>query len=260
MKKTSVSDEPQVRRILKAQSRMGRLRMRFAMRFKRCMWLAVVNGTHAVKRLFDVLISIIALILAAPLMTVIALLIRRDGGPVFFKQRRIGFNGRDFEMLKFRSMCIDAEARLNQLLAQNEKSQGITFKMKNDPRITPVGRFMRRFSIDELPQFLCVFKGEMSLVGPRPLPPGYTPLFTPREAMRLQVRPGLCGLAQAQGRNAVPGEARLEWDARYVERITFLGDLRIIRDCLLVLLRGQGVVQAMHRDFYGHPLPKPPYF
>lgn len=251
MKKMSVPDAPQVRRILKAQSRMGRLRMRFAMRFKRCLWLSVVNGTYAVKRLFDILISIIALILAAPLMIVIALLIRRDGGPVFFKQRRIGFNGRDFEMLKFRSMCIDAEARLGQLLAQNEKSQGVTFKMKNDPRITPIGRFIRKASIDELPQFFNVLKGDMSIVGPRPCLPREAALYSSADRRRLHAKPGITCLWQVgerEGRfweigdrNSIDFGEQVTLDVRYIESHSFLRDLWILLKTIPAIVLGKGM-------------------
>ena len=165
--------EQQAQRLLQAQSRIGRLRMRAAMHLKRWTWLSVVNGTHAVKRLFDIVISLLCMLLAAPAFIVVALLIRLDAGPVFFKQKRVGKQGRTFEMLKFRSMCVDAEAKLAELLAKNEKAQGVTFKMKDDPRVTPIGRFIRKTSLDELPQFINVLRGDMSIVGPRPpLPHG----------------------------------------------------------------------------------------
>jgi lipopolysaccharide/colanic/teichoic acid biosynthesis glycosyltransferase len=251
MKSQSASDEPQVWRILQAQSRLGRLRMRFAMRVKRCMWLAVVNGTHAVKRLFDIVISIIALILAAPLMLVIALLIRRDGGPVFFKQRRIGFHGRDFEMLKFRSMCIDAEAKLTKLLAQNEKSQGVTFKMKNDPRITPIGRFIRKASIDELPQFFNVLRGDMSIVGPRPCLPREVALYSSADRRRLHAKPGITCLWQVgerEGRfweigdrNNIDFGEQVSLDVRYIESHSFMRDVWILLKTIPAIVLGKGM-------------------
>ncbi len=245
MKRSTVPEPPEVRRILKAQSRLGRLRMRFAMRLKRCLWLAVVNGTHAVKRLFDIVISIIALILAAPLMIVIALLIRRDGGPVFFKQRRIGFNGRDFEMLKFRSMCVDAEAKLNALLAQNEKSQGITFKMKNDPRITSIGRFIRKASIDELPQFFNVLRGDMSIVGPRPCLPREAALYSSADRRRLHAKPGItCKVErfwEIGDRNNIDFGEQVSLDVRYIESHSFLRDLWILLKTIPAIVLGKGM-------------------
>lgn len=174
------------------------------------------------KRVFDVLTALALLVLAAPVMGVVALLVWRDlGRPLLFRQLRAGRHGVAFPLLKFRTMRAgDGE---------------------DAARLTPTGRGLRATALDELPQLWHVLRGQMSLVGPRPLLPEYAAHYTPREATRLNLRPGLCGLAQAQGRNAVPWPARLEWDARYVERVTFAGDLRIIFRCLLVLLRGQGV-------------------
>lgn len=174
------------------------------------------------KRGFDILVSAGLLLAGLPLLLGTALLVALSlGRPVLFFQFRAGRAGRPFRMVKFRSMrpgeAPDAE------------------------RLTRLGRAIRALALDELPQLWLVLRGRMSLVGPRPLPAAYLPLYTPREATRLCARPGLCGLAQAQGRNAVPWAERLEWDARYVERITLAGDLRIILRCFWVVLRGQGV-------------------
>lgn len=122
-------------------------------------WCLFTTASAAIKRMLDVVIAIFALLLLSPLFLLIAVLVKRDGGPVFFKQTRTGLRGKTFGMLKFRSMCVDAEARLKALLAQNEKAGGVTFKMTNDPRVTPVGRWIRRASVDELPQFWNVLKG-----------------------------------------------------------------------------------------------------
>ena len=174
------------------------------------------------KRAFDVLAAMALLVLAAPVMGVVALLVRRDlGRPVLFRQRRAGRDGGAFELLKFRTMR-DGDG-------------------EDAARLTRIGRILRATALDEVPQLWHVLRGQMSLVGPRPLLPEYAAHYSSREATRLSVRPGLCGLAQAQGRNGVPWPARLEWDARYVERVTFAGDLRLIWRCLRVVLRGQGV-------------------
>lgn len=177
------------------------------------------------KRGFDLVASAVLLTALLPLMLVTALTVALTlGRPVLFHQHRAGRDGTALRLVKFRSMRGgDAPDAL---------------------RLTRFGRAIRALALDELPQLWLVLRGEMSLVGPRPLPTEYTPLYTPREALRLRVRPGLCGLAQAQGRNAVPWPQRLEWDARYVERITFAGDLAIIACCAWVLLRGQGVHAA----------------
>lgn len=179
------------------------------------------------KRWLDVTAALLLLAPVLPVMAVVALVVRwRLGAPVLFRQARAGLHGAPFQVLKFRTMRM---------------GEG-----DDAARLTPLGRGLRASALDELPQLLNVLRGEMSLVGPRPLLPEYGPRYTPRQATRLSVRPGLCGLAQAQGRNAVPWEARLEWDARYVERITFAGDLRIVLACLGVLLRGKGVSAPGH--------------
>jgi lipopolysaccharide/colanic/teichoic acid biosynthesis glycosyltransferase len=179
------------------------------------------------KRALDLIGAALLLLLLTPLLLAVALAVRcAMGRPVLFRQRRSGRGGAAFELLKFRSMRegagLDAE------------------------RLTPLGRGLRALALDELPQLVHVLRGEMSLVGPRPLPPGYLARFTPRQAERLRVRPGLCGLAQSMGRNAVPWEARLEWDARYAERITLRGDLAITLRCLGVLARGHGISAPGH--------------
>ncbi|TCH98088.1 sugar transferase [Roseococcus sp. SYP-B2431] len=179
------------------------------------------------KRGFDLAAASLLLILAAPAMAVVALLVRaRLGAPVLFRQRRAGCEGVPFEVLKFRTM---------------RDGPG-----DDADRLTPLGRLLRATALDELPQLHKVLRGEMSLVGPRPLLPEYAPHYTPRQATRLSVRPGLCGLAQSKGRNGVPWEERLEWDALYVERITLAGDLRILWDCACVLVRGEGVSMPGH--------------
>ncbi|MDB6007080.1 MAG: sugar transferase [Prosthecobacter sp.] len=226
MKKPSAPDEPQVRRILKAQSRVARLRMRFAMRFKRCLWLAVVNGTHAVQRLFDIVISIIALILAAPLMAVIALLIRRDGGPAFFKQRRVGFHGCDFELLKFRSTCVDAEG-----------------KRMSDPQVTPMGRFIRKASIDELPQFFNVLRGDMSIVGPRPYLPQEATLYSSAGCRRLLARPGITCLWEVDERKGRLWESgdQSSLYMSYIESHSFGRDFWILLKTVPAIVLGKSV-------------------
>jgi lipopolysaccharide/colanic/teichoic acid biosynthesis glycosyltransferase len=179
------------------------------------------------KRALDAGLAALLLVLAMPAMVVVALLVRaRLGSPVLFRQTRAGRGGAPFEVLKFRTM---------------RDGPG-----EDADRLTPLGRVLRATALDELPQLMNVLRGEMSLVGPRPLLPEYAPHYTKRQAMRLALRPGLCGLAQSKGRNGVPWEERLEWDARYVERITLLDDLRILRDCARMLWRGEGVSMPGH--------------
>ena len=169
--------EKAANRLLQAQTSMGRARLNATAGWKRLTWSAVVNTTFFIKRVIDIVVSIIALIVFSPVLLVLGALVKLDGGPILFRQTRVGLNGREFKMLKFRSMVVDAEARLQQLLAKNEKASGVTFKMKNDPRVTRIGRFIRKSSLDELPQFWNVLRGDMSLVGPRPPTPREVALY-----------------------------------------------------------------------------------
>ena len=155
-------------------------------------WNFTVRSSYFLKRFLDVVLSAAALIVLMPLFLVLALLIKLTSpGPVFFVQVRVGRFGRPFSFYKFRSMYADAEARREALLSRNQSADGVIFKMKNDPRITPLGRILRKTSMDELPQFLNVLFGDMSLVGPRPPLPSEVRLYSLEERKRLNVRPGL---------------------------------------------------------------------
>jgi lipopolysaccharide/colanic/teichoic acid biosynthesis glycosyltransferase len=243
--------EQQALRLIQAQSRLGRIQMRLALYLKRWSWLAIVNGTHAAKRLFDISISLVCLLLASPAFIIVSVFIRRDGGPVFFKQKRVGLHGREFEMLKFRSMCVDAEAKLASLLAKNEKAQGITFKMKDDPRVTRIGRFIRKTSLDELPQFINVLRGDMSIVGPRPPLPREVALYSSSDRLRLHARPGITCLWQVgerQGgvweigdRNAIDFDEQVSLDVRYIESQSLLRDLWILLKTVPAIVLGKGM-------------------
>jgi lipopolysaccharide/colanic/teichoic acid biosynthesis glycosyltransferase len=178
-------------------------------------------------------------------MLLVALLIRLDSrGPVFYRQVRRGHRGREFPMLKFRTMTADAEERLAGLESANESAGGVLFKLRDDPRVTRLGRFLRRFSLDELPQLINVLRGEMSLVGPRPLqlrdsqrlsavdPQGY--------ARRLQTKPGLTGPWQVAGRSDLDYQQMVRLDLDYVANRSLWVDLRLITQTVLVVLRGGG--------------------
>ena len=185
----------------------------------------------AIKRLFDLAVSLVCLILLLPLFALTALAIRLDSpGPVFFRVRAAGRGNRNFWQRKFRTMIDHA----------NEK--GHRFETSaDDPRITRVGRILRRWSFDELPQLWNVLRGEMSLVGPRPTFAEVSERYTSEEARRLQMRPGLTGWAQIHGRNLLPWPERLKLDQEYVEHFSLLLDLRIILRTIPVLLRKEGV-------------------
>ena len=191
----------------------GRARYLLRRRFKRALWVGTVHGTRLVKRLLDVLVAALALLALVPVFLVTALAIKlEDRGPIFFRQKRVGLQGRLFGMWKFRSMFADADRMKDQLARQNEMQGGVTFKMKNDPRVTRVGRFIRRYSIDELPQFWNVLCGDMSLVGPRPPVPREVALYSPEDRQRLLAVPGLTCFWQVGGRSAIDFEGQVLLD------------------------------------------------
>ena len=192
------------------------------------------------RRALDVVVSALALLLLLPLLMVIALLIRLGSpGPVLFVQTRIGKDGHPFPVFKFRSMFTDAEERLHTVLAGNERT-GPVFKMRRDPRITPTGRWLRRCSLDELPQLLNVLRGEMSLVGPRPALPREVALYTPAQRVRLSVLPGLTGLWQVSGRAELSFEASVALDAAYVARQCVWLNVVILCRTIPAVLTGHG--------------------
>lgn len=186
------------------------------------------GGQRVAKRLFDVIVSSLIVLAVSPVLLAVALMVRIDSpGPVLFKQRRVGIEGRQFEMYKFRSMVVDAETRLSDLVGQNEGS-GLLFKMKNDPRITRVGGFLRRYSLDELPQLFNVLAGSMSLVGPRPPLPKEVAAYERDVRRRLLVKPGLTGLWQVSGRSNLSWQDSVRLDLYYVENWSLAGDLVIL--------------------------------
>ncbi|MBC7518302.1 MAG: sugar transferase [Microbacteriaceae bacterium] len=198
------------------------------------------GGKHVLKRGFDVCLSGLAIIALLPLMLVISLLVGRDSaGPVIFRQERVGRGGQTFHILKFRSMVESAEDDLAGLLDKNEGA-GSLFKMKNDPRITRVGKFLRRYSIDELPQLWNIFVGDMSLVGPRPPLPGEVENYDPRVHRRLYIKPGLTGMWQVNGRSNLDWDESVRLDLYYVENWSLTGDLVIIWRTFKVLRRAVG--------------------
>jgi exopolysaccharide biosynthesis polyprenyl glycosylphosphotransferase len=192
------------------------------------------------KRMLDVAGSLGGLIVLAPLLIGVAILIKLTSqGPVFFRQKRVGADERIFICYKFRSMYKDAERRQAELEARNEAG-GVIFKIKNDPRITPVGRFIRRWSIDELPQLINVFKGEMSLVGPRPLPVRDVDLMGEVHKKRLATVPGITGFWQISGRSDLSFEEMLRLDLHYIESWSLSLDIKILLKTLMVVLRHDG--------------------
>jgi exopolysaccharide biosynthesis polyprenyl glycosylphosphotransferase len=194
-----------------------------------------------VKRGLDVVISSVLLIVLLPLMLAIAALIKLTStGPVLFTQRRLGYNKRKFNIYKFRTMVADAEQRLKQLEHLNEMS-GPVFKIKEDPRVTPIGRFLRKASLDELPQLLNVLKGDMSLVGPRPLPDrDYEGFQQDWQRRRFSVRPGITCLWQIKGRSSIPFEKWMQLDLQYIDKWSLALDLEILVRTIPAVLKGSG--------------------
>jgi len=238
-------------RLLTAQTPWGRARLNAYVRWKRISWQVVINATLMVKRGFDIVISVVAILVFVPVFLGIAVLVKLDGGPVFFRQTRIGLNGREFKMLKFRSMGVDAEARLKDLLAKNEKASGVTFKMKDDPRITKIGKILRKSSLDELPQFWNVLAGDMSLVGPRPPVPREVALYSQADRRRFLVKPGITclwqvgeregGWLEIGDRNAIDFPEQVSLDVRYIESQSFWKDLVILTKTVPAILFGKGM-------------------
>jgi len=202
-------------------------------------WPGWSLSRRTAKRTLDVTLSLIALLALVPIFALIAVAIRLESrGPVFYRQRRCGRQGRSFEMLKFRSMVKGADQQLIDLRDRNQ-SDGLLFKIKQDPRITRVGAFIRRYSIDELPQLVNVLKGEMSLVGPRPLPVDRD-AFGPIDGQRHAVRPGLTCHWQVSGRSEISYGRMVEMDLGYIRHSSTWTDLRLIVMTLPVAARGDG--------------------
>ena len=202
--------------------------------------LALKNWQRILKRIMDISLSIILIIILLPIFIVIALAIKLTSkGPVFFLQERIGRNGRKFKMVKFRSMYADAEKRLKEYLDKNEAS-GPIFKMKHDPRITGVGKFLRRFSLDELPQIFNVLVGQMSLVGPRPPLEREIVKYKNWQLKRIDVTPGMTGLWQVSGRSDLPFDKMAELDIYYIEHWSIWLDIKILFKTIPAVISGRG--------------------
>ncbi|MGO9469892.1 MAG: sugar transferase [Isosphaeraceae bacterium] len=208
-------------------------------------WISVEGLRFSVKRSVDFVGALLGLLFLSPIMVIVSLVIRLDSpGPVLFRQSRRGYRGRMFPVFKFRTMTVDAEQQLGALEESNESAGGVLFKLRNDPRVTRVGSFLRRYSLDELPQLINVLRGEMSLVGPRPLQLRDSDLLlnlNPEAySRRLQVIPGLSGPWQISGRSELSYEDMIKLDLEYVENWSLGRDLWIICKTFLVVLLRHG--------------------
>lgn len=215
--------------------------LKWKQRARLAFWEMGLRSLLVVKRAVDIMISVVALVLLSPLFLGVAICILIDDGfPVLLFQKRVGLYGREFRLLKFRSMCRDADEMKAGLMEQNESAGGIMFKMKNDPRITRVGRMLRRFSIDEMPQFLNVLVGDLSVVGPRPPLPEEVAKYSLSDRKRLHVKPGLTCLWQIQGRSDVPFERVVSLDMQYIQSQSLFKDILIIIKTIPAVLFGRG--------------------
>lgn len=205
-------------------------------------WRLVTRTLGFSKRCLDLAVVLPALVLALPLFLVVGFLIwATDRGPVFYWQKRVGRYGQDFDFPKFRSMRVDSNAVRAQLDALNQHGQkGVTFKMKHDPRITRIGRFIRRTSIDELPQLWCVLKGEMTLVGPRPPLPSEVARYTLADRERLSVTPGLTCIWQVSGRSEIPFDQQVKLDIDYIQQRSIKKDLWLLLKTIPAVIFGRG--------------------
>ena len=233
--------QAEIRRVsaaLKAQTRFtSDLRTRFKIR--RC--VLSVAADRFFKRGLDVAGSLIAIILLMPLFTAVAIWIKLDSpGPLIYRQVRIGQFGRPFYFYKFRSMYTDSEARRAALERENESSDGVIFKMKNDPRITRCGRFIRKYSIDEAPQFFNVLLGDMSLVGPRPPLSAEVAQYSLDARKRLDILPGITCIWQVSGRSDIPFREQVVMDQEYIRRQSFWKDVLILFRTIPAVLAGKG--------------------
>lgn len=229
-------------RIYGAPSRgHGTVRLHMKYLRKKYAWLIVVGGAKVLKRTIDILASFILFLFLWPLFLVVAILIKcTDGGPVLFWQTRVGQYGREFPFPKFRSMVVNADALKDSLLDQSDHGNSVTFKMKRDPRVTWIGRIIRKLSIDELPQLWCVLKGDMSLVGPRPPVPREVVGYSLADRRRLDTIPGLTCIWQVSGRGDIAFDEQVQLDVQYIESQSVWLDIKLLLQTVPAVLLGKG--------------------
>jgi len=222
-------------------SRADVRRLHRQLRFKLAMWEWNMRTLFILKRGLDIMLSAAGLLVLSPVFMLVGVaIVLEDGWPVFFAQQRVGLNGALFPFYKFRSMLRNADKLKDQLLQQNESGDGVIFKMKHDPRITRTGRFIRRFSLDELPQLLNVLRGDLTIVGPRPPVPREVVLYTLEDRKRLHVKPGLTCFWQIQGRSEIPFKEQVRLDLQYIHSQSLRQDLLIMVKTIPAVLFGRG--------------------
>ena len=227
-------------RYARGGTRFARFRLNARAFLKRKLWRLVLGSTFLLKRMLDIVMSLFFITILSPIFLFTALAIKlEDRGPVIYSQIRVGKWGSLFRMYKFRSMVVNAEKMKNSLQNENE-TKGVIFKIRKDPRITAVGRIIRKLSIDEFPQFWNVLKGDMSLVGPRPPLLPEVNEYSNVHRQRLSVRPGITCLWQVSGRSEIDFEGQVRLDLQYIQNRSFLGDLWILLKTIPAVLLGKG--------------------
>jgi len=222
-------------------SRADLRRLQRRQRLKLLIWELNMGSLFLIKRVIDVVASGFGILFLSPVfLGLMAAIMIEDGWPVFYSQNRVGQNGRVFRFFKFRSMVRNADKIKEQLLARNESGDGVIFKMKRDPRVTRIGRFIRRYSLDELPQLWNVFIGDMSLVGPRPPIPAEVAEYTLEDRKRLHVKPGITCIWQVSGRSDIPFKEQVQLDVQYIRSQGVWNDLKLLLQTIPAVLLGKG--------------------
>ena len=233
------SDDRELEALLRELSSRTKGKVQKSLRIKT--WKFTVKMSYILKRAIDILGSAIGMVVLSPVYLIIAIAVKLSSpGPIIFSQIRVGYNGRHFKFYKFRSMRQDAEALKTSLAKQNESKDGVIFKMKDDPRITKVGKFLRRSSLDELPQLWNVFIGDMSLVGPRPPVPSEVQQYTLEDRKRLNVVPGITCLWQIKGRSDIPFKDQVRLDKQYILAQSVWKDIIILLKTIPAIISGKG--------------------
>ncbi len=238
----TIREDKKVARMLEIHENQAFQSTYFKSRFRLLLvlWVIRTKFDQQAKRALDIVISSLALLVSSPLFIVTAAAIKLTSeGPVFFRQERVGKWGKTFACYKFRSMYIDAEKRKQELMQMNEADQ-IVFKIRNDPRITRVGRILRKLSVDELPQLINVLRGDMSLVGPRPPVPSEVALYEYDHYRRLNAVPGITGLQQVSGRSDLSFKRWVELDLEYIEKQSVVKDIEILLKTIPTVISGKG--------------------
>ncbi len=208
---------------------------------KKYLWLFFTYGAHFLKRTGDIFISFLMMVCLAPLMLIIALAIKiTDGGPILYSTMRVGKWGKEFWFPKFRTMAIGADTQKTNLQSASIHTNPATFKLRDDPRVTKVGKILRKTSLDELPQLWCVLKGDMSLVGPRPPLPEEVQRYTLDERRRLDIKPGMTCIWQVSGRSEIPFDKQVQLDLQYIESQSIWLDIKLLLKTIPAVLFGRG--------------------